>query len=101
MAFESSYLLEFWTVMTFTVMGIPRAALFERVAASADNQSPVDHCRHLGIEVYPDYRAGRVAVGDRFAQRPSMLQDPRSAVSEILSNRAFRNPMIANARFKL
>jgi hypothetical protein len=49
--------------MTFTVMGIPRAALFERVAASADNQSPVDHCRHLEVEVYPDYRAGRVAVG--------------------------------------
>jgi hypothetical protein len=47
--------LEFRTVMTFTVMGIPRAPLFERVAESAESQSLLDHCRHLGIEVYPDY----------------------------------------------
>jgi hypothetical protein len=51
-----------------------RGLLFERVAASGDSHSFLNHFRHLGIEVYPDHGAGRVAVRDGFAQRPSPPQ---------------------------
>jgi hypothetical protein len=42
----------------------------DRSTAFADSQSFLNHFRHLGMEVYPDHGAGRVAVRDRFAQRP-------------------------------
>jgi hypothetical protein len=88
-------------VMTLTAMRNSAVCYSNRVAASADSQSFLNHFRHLGIEVYPDHGAGRVAVRDRFAQRPSLLQYPGSAMFEILADLAFRNPMRANARFKL
>src|SRR5438270_85017 len=69
--------------------------------ASLNTRSFLYHCGHLETEVYPDNRASRMMVWDRFAQRPSTLQHPRSTMFEILADLDVRNAMLDKARFQL